>query len=213
MKKIDYMGVINYLKEHVKGVVISGIVIIVLLIAVAVIVSYHPAPPPGTQLKYMRAVSMYTMGDSTAVDSFLSLVEVAPSTPEGKRSLYYLGLASLKKGDLEAAENYFKRFLKSGLKDPYMISLTYNHLATIAINKGDMDKGLAYLKKAMDENSYSSYKGFFLYRMIKIYEEQGNYKKAYDLAQEFEKKYKDHPLYVDVSREIKFLKGALAAQG
>ncbi len=213
MKKIDYDGVIDYIKEHLRNVIIGGVVVLVLLIGVAIVVSYHPAPPPGTQLKYMRAISLFTMGDSTAVDSLLSIAEVAPSSVEGKRALYYLGVAYMKKGDMDAAESYFNRFLKSGLKDPFMTALAYNHLATIEINKGKVDKGLAYLKKAMDENPYASYKGFYLYRMIIINEELGNYKEAYKLAKEFKEKYKDHPLYVDVSQELKFLEGALTSQG
>ncbi len=213
MKKLDYTGVIDYLKEHLTKVLIWAGGILGLLIIVAIVLSWKPSPPPGTQLRYIRSISAFTMGDTTmSIDSLRYIVETAPQTPEGKRALFYLGVYNLNKGNYDVAEDYFKRFLKSGLKDPYMISLAYGHLATVEINKGDLDKGMAYLKKAMDENPYSSYKGYFLYRIIVLNEERGNYKEAYKLALEFEKKYKDHPLYPDVSRELKILKGAVSAE-
>ncbi len=214
MAKLNFSGIIDYLRENTKSVLISVGVLLVLLIGVAMVVSSKPKPPPGTQLRYMRAISMFTMGDTTmSIDSLTYVVETAPATPEGKRALFYLGLYNLQKGNYDAAEDYFKRFLKSGLDDPYMISLAYNHLATVEINRGNIDRGLSYLEKALDKMPYASYKAHFLYRMIILNEEKGDYQKAYKLALEFDKKYKDHPLYPDVKREIKMLEGALVAKG
>ncbi len=198
----------DWVKDHVKETLITVGVLFVLLIAVAIFTSSGSRYAPDSELNYLVAISRYATGDTTAsIQTFLKLVETQPKSPEAKRSLFYLGHYNLQKGALEEAERYFKRFLDSGLDDPFMKASAYNGLATIAVDKKEYDRAISYLKKAEELNPFETYKAYYEYRMMKIYELKGENDKALEVAENFVEKYKEHPLFSEVSEEMRFLKG------
>ncbi len=191
--------------------VLWGVVIVVAACVVGFFLfSSKKAAPPQVKLTYYQAVSLYMAGDTiNSIEFFRQLAETAPDKDEGKRALYYLGQYSLKKGDIEEAEKYFNRFLKSSPKDPLLEAGAWAALAAIEFDRGNLDKAVKLYIKARELAPFESQKAVYLYKAALAAEAKGDYKMALDFLQEFEEKYKDHPLMTDVRGEIKYLKGAI----
>ena len=196
--------VMNYVVKDREKVLWGFVIIIAAFVAGYFFFSSGSGAPPQVKLSYIQAVSLYMSGDTTnSVEIFRNLAQTASSKIEGKRSLYYLGDFYLRQGNIEEAERYYQRFLKSKPHDPLLESGAYAALGSIALSKGNPQKAL---------QDYLSQKALYLYKAALAAEAAGDYKKALDFLEEFEQKYKDHPLYGDVRGEMKFIKGAVSAR-
>ncbi|HDM89820.1 MAG TPA: tetratricopeptide repeat protein [candidate division WOR-3 bacterium] len=205
--------VMNYVVRNREKVLWGVVIIIAAFVAGYFFFSSGSGAPPQVKLSYIQAVSLYMSGDTTnSVEIFRNLAQTASSKIEGKRSLYYLGDFYLRQGNIEEAERYYQRFLKSKPHDPLLESGAYAALGSIALSKGDPQKALQDYLRAEELAPFESQKALYLYKAALAAEAAGDYKKALDFLEEFEQKYKDHPLYGDVRGEMKFIKGAVSAR-
>jgi len=205
--------VMNYVVKDREKVMWGFVIVVAAFVAGYFFFSSGGAAPPQVRLSYIQAVSLYMSGDTAnSVEIFRNLAQTASNKIEGKRSLYYLGDFSLRQGNMDEAERYYERFLKSKPHDPLMESGAYAALGSIALSKGDPQKAVQNYLRAKELAPFESQKAIYLYKAALAAEAAGDYKKALDFLEEFEQKYKDNPLYGDVRGEMKFLKGAISAR-
>jgi CHAT domain-containing protein/Tfp pilus assembly protein PilF len=89
---------------------------------------------------------------------FLEALEIArsvdPGVEEVANALANLGMVSASRGDLAAAEDYYRQgleaFARSGAQDPLAVSRTLNNLATVANARGDLESAIRYDREVLD---------------------------------------------------------------
>lgn len=166
------------------------------------------------RLKLLSALAAYSQNDTTQFVTILqNLINVSGGSIEGKRALYYLAQYKLERGDIDAAETYTRKYLKSKLGDPILDAGAYALLGSIAIERGNPEESVRYYLEAKKTTPYESFKIFYSYKAARAYVEANQYEKALEILKELTKDYPDNSLVQGiVKNEIPLLEGELKGQ-
>jgi len=185
-----------------------------IVIVIALILTYKfinkPRRSPDAELRLLQVVVSLAQNDTASVPQLLSeLTTRYRATESGKRAFFYYGVFEMRRNNKEIAEEYFKKFLRSGVKDDLLRALAYGNLGDIYLDRGEYDKAISFYEKAEKISPEKSLMAFYYFKRAKAYQIKGDFQESYNLFTEFSKKYKNSSLKGKVEEEIKFLKGYL----
>jgi len=191
-----------------KALQIGGAVIVVIALVVAYRVVNKPRRSPDAELRLLQVVVSLAQNDTASVPQLLNeLATMYRATESGKRAYFYYGVYEMRRNNKEIAEEYFKKFLRSGIKDDLLRALAYGNLGDIYLDRGEYDKAISFYEKAEKTSPEKSLMAFYYYKRAKAYEIKGDFQQSYTLLTEFSKKYRNSSLRGKVEEEVKFLKG------
>lgn len=108
----------------------------------------------------------YVLNGDGQNQGVLTIINKYGGTPSGNIAKMYAGMAYLRMGDFDNAIKYLEQF--DGKKTPIAYAV-FGSLGDAFMEKGDMDKGVGYYKKAA-EHKDDVIAPMYLYRAAKAYE-------------------------------------------
>ncbi len=192
-------------REYI-GSILIGVAIVVLVL---VLKGGGEKDFPLAREMWYHAVSLMQAQKMKEATQVLQNLSVRfPTSPEGKRALYYLANFAFFQGDYVTAKTRYEAYLARKPKDPLLKAAAKEALGVIDFIMGNPELGKKKIKEAFKETPYKSFKSYFALHLIKLLIQKERYREAYD----FLKSVKEDimPEFAqDVLKIETFLKGAL----
>lgn len=110
-------------------------------------------------------------------DGFIDIIDSYGGTKTANLAHYYLGISYLKTGQFEDAIDELKNFSSN---DIMISSIALGAIGDAYMELGNLDDALNYYEKAANNNENELTTPMYLFKAGIVYEEQGDYNKAYE---------------------------------
>jgi predicted negative regulator of RcsB-dependent stress response len=202
-----------FLKTHGNKVFFGAIAVLAVVIAAVVFTSQRKQGTAEAQWKFLQAISLFSQGDTAqSIPMLRDLNTSHGNTAAGKKANYYLGIHALKNEELDLAEQRFESYLASSPGDPFLEMAAYGCLATIAMDRDQLDEAFDLYGKAETRAPYETYKAYYTYKAATAARISGRYEDAIRLLEKFDDEYKDSPFRTPARKELSFVRGAQAVE-
>jgi tetratricopeptide (TPR) repeat protein len=201
------------MKAHGNKVLWGAVIVFGAIVAIVIYTSQNRQGASEAEWKFLQAISLYSQGDTAqSVPIFDELMDVYGGTLPGKKAGYYLGIHALKQRDLDVSEEFFKSYLASKPRDPFLEMSAHGCLASIALDKDRLDEALMLFERAEAISPYQTYKAYYAYKAALAARMSGRYDDAIRHLEKFEDEYKDSPFRTSARKELSFVKGAMVIE-
>lgn len=183
------VGIFNYVTEKRERLYWSGGLIALILLLSLYRGFNRPKSNPDAEIGLIQGIMLLANNDTTNASKILTnLVTTYPNTPEGKKAFYYYATLKLIQGDTSAAEEYLRKFLKSGSDDSYLVAFANAKLADLLMDRGQFDKAASLFAKSEEMVSINALKRYFFLKRIRALRLAQKYDEALSLLKEFKSK-------------------------
>ncbi len=117
---------------------------------------------------------------------FVDIIEEYNGTKSANLAHYYLGLSYLKTGKYQDAIDQLESFSSS---DIMVSSIAIGAIGDANVELNQLDEAINYYEKAASKNENELTTPMYLFKAGIVYEEQGNYAKAYEKYSTIKKDY------------------------
>lgn len=195
VKNVDttYHRILKYYTNHQNIVysILLGILIIGALIFA--FFKFYQQPRALKAMDLMAQSQIYFEQDSLLValegddnsDGFLKIADQYSGTPAGNLAKYYAAVCYINLKDNDEALKYLKKYRKN---NPTFGASAYMLMGDIYLEEGNTKQAMKHYDKAIKEKSVV-YSPVAMAKKAMVYEIQDNWKEAYNLYSEIEKKY------------------------
>lgn len=186
--------------------VIAGIILIV--VGLFAYFNLYLAPKNDTAMEQMYQAQFQFEQDSFAkalenpgggYDGFLDIIDNYGGTKAANLSKYYAGISYLRLGRYDAAISYLKDFNASGDVLPIMKN---GALGDAYAELGEFDQALGFYKKAATEKENDFLTPYYLDKLAKLHERQGNFAESQKYFKEIKDNYPNSTVGRDVDKYL-----------
>lgn len=184
----------EYLEENQKNLTVVGIILVAIVGGYFGFTKLYLAPLEEEARQQMWKAEQYFENDSLDAaiygdgnyPGFEEIIDNYGMTQSANLAHYYLGVIHFKKQEYEIAIHHLEEFSS----DDVMVSSVAKGLLGDSFRElGQLDDAVSYYLKAAHDNANDFTTPIYLLRAGKVYEEMGEYKKAYNTYQEIKEKY------------------------
>jgi len=130
---------------------------------------------------------------------FLDIIDEYGSTNAGNTANYYAGICYLHLGEYEAAASYLQDF---DANDEVLPIMKNGALGDVYGELGDMDKAGSFYTKAIAAGENDFLESYYLMKLGKLNEKQGNFQASLDAYKRIKKDYPNTPDGRDIEKYI-----------
>jgi TolA-binding protein len=190
----SYSKTQRYLEENQRTLTIIGVILVAVIGSFIGFNNFYLAPLEAEAKEQMWRAEQYFENDSLDLAiygdgnyfGFEQIIETYGLTESANLAHYYLGLIHYKQGDYEIAIQHLEDFSSD---DVMVGSVAKGVLGDCFIGMDDMDHAVAYYVKAAKDNKNNFTTPVYLLKAGKVYEQMGEYKKAFKAYEEIRKVY------------------------
>jgi len=173
----------HFIEKNQKGLMIAVLAIVIIVGGYWAFMKFVKEPKEEQAKSQMFFAENYFEVDSFALalngdgnySGFLKIATDFSSTKAGNLANYYSGICYLHLGDYDNAIKYLEEFETSEM---LLSSISKGAIGDAYIEKGEIDKGIEYYKKAVIANPNEFTTPIYLKKLGLTYEKQGKYQEA-----------------------------------